>query len=86
MAFGKEVHVFRRHENNSLERRNVSHSAMLVMIFPQQTLRLQIHHDRYGTRPTNDISIEFEIQWNFVMLLFITYSTDHNDILHTSPQ
>ena len=32
------------------------------------------------------LSIEFEIQWNFVMLLFITYSSDHNKILHKSQQ
>ena len=35
-----------------------------------------------GARPTTAISIEFEIQWNFVMLLFITYSSDHNKMLH----
>ena len=39
-----------------------------------------------GARPTNDVSIEFKIQWNFVMVLFITYSADHNEILHTSRQ
>ena len=39
-----------------------------------------------GARPTHDISIELEIQWNFVMQLFIVYSTDHNEILHTSQQ
>ena len=40
-----------------------------------------------GARPTNDISIEFEIQWNFVMLLFIIYAADYNnEILHTSRQ
>ena len=32
-----------------------------------------------------DISIEFEIQWKFVML-FMTYSADNNGILHTSRQ
>ena len=37
-----------------------------------------------GARPTSVISIEFEIEWNFVILLFIIYSTDHNEILHTS--
>ena len=51
-----------------------------------------IPHSQYhgyqwpDTRPTNNISMEFQIQWNFVMLLFITYSTDHNEILHTSRQ
>ena len=36
-----------------------------------------------GVRPINRISIEFlEIQWNLLMLLFITYSADHNEILH----
>ena len=39
-----------------------------------------------GSRPTNDISIEFKIQWKFVMLLFITYSPNHNKILHMSRQ
>ena len=34
----------------------------------------------------NDISIEFKIQWNYVMLLFIAYSFDHNKIVHTSWQ
>ena len=39
-----------------------------------------------GTCPTYDISTEFEIQRNFAMLLFITCSADHNEILHTSQQ
>ena len=39
-----------------------------------------------GVRPTNDISIKFEIEWRFVMLLFIIYLADHNKILHTSQQ
>ena len=33
-----------------------------------------------GLHPTNDISIEFEIQSNFAMFLFITYLADHNKI------
>ena len=33
-----------------------------------------------GLHPTNDISIEFEIQPNFAMFLFITYLADHNKI------
>ena len=37
-----------------------------------------------GARPTNEISIEIEIQWNLVMFWFITYSANHNSILHTS--
>ena len=36
--------------------------------------------------PTDDISIEFEIQWNFAMLLFVAYSVDHNEVLHRSRQ
>ena len=36
-----------------------------------------LHESLQTTRPTNDISIEFEIQWNFVMLLFITHSANH---------
>ena len=42
--------------------------------------------ETYGARPTNDISIEFEIQPKFAVLWFEIYSTDHNDILHTSRQ
>ena len=41
---------------------------------------------RPGARPTNDISIEFEIQPKFAVLSINTYSTDHNEILHTSRQ
>ena len=36
-----------------------------------------------GARPTYNISIEFEIQWNFTMLSCITYSTDHKQIVNT---
>ena len=36
-----------------------------------------------GAHPSNDISTELEIQWNVVKLLFIVYSIDHNEILHT---
>ena len=36
-----------------------------------------------GARPTNDISFQFQIQGNYAM---ITYSADHNEILHTSQQ
>ena len=39
-----------------------------------------------GARPTNDISIEFEIRPKFAVLWFKLYSTDHNEILHTSRQ
>ena len=39
-----------------------------------------------GARPTNDISIEFEIRPKFAVLWFEIYSTDHNEILHTSRQ
>ena len=39
-----------------------------------------------GARPINDISIEFEIRSNFAVLWSIIYSTDHNEILHTSRQ
>ena len=34
----------------------------------------------------NDISIELEIQWNFVMLSLLTYLANHNKILHMSWQ
>ena len=39
-----------------------------------------------GARPTNDISIELEIRSKFAVLWFKMYSTDHNEILHTSRQ
>ena len=39
-----------------------------------------------GTRPNNGISIEFDIRPKFAMLWFKMYSTDHNEILHTSQQ
>ena len=39
-----------------------------------------------GPRPTNGISIEFEIRSEFGVLLFKTCSIDHNEILHTSRQ
>ena len=39
-----------------------------------------------GARPTKDISIEFKIQPKFAVLWFEIYSTDHNEILHTSRQ
>ena len=37
-----------------------------------------------GTRPTNNISIEFEIRPKFAVLWFKIYSADQNEILHTS--
>ena len=39
-----------------------------------------------GSRPTNDISIEFEMRPKFGGLCFQTYSTDPNEFLHTSRQ
>ena len=36
--------------------------------------------------PNNDTSIEFEILPKFAMLWYEIYSTDHNEILHTSRQ
>ena len=39
-----------------------------------------------GARPTNGISIEFEIRSKFAVFWFKRYSTDHNKILHTSRQ
>ena len=37
-----------------------------------------------GAVPLNGISMEFGNQTNFIMLLFIKYSVDHNEIGHTS--
>ena len=47
---------------------------------------LQYSHniDTPGARPTNDISIEFEIQPKFAVLWFEVSTIDHNKILHTS--
>ena len=39
-----------------------------------------------GAYLTNDISIEFEIGPKFAVLWFEIYSTDHNEIKHTSGQ
>ena len=39
-----------------------------------------------GARPTNGISIEFEIWLKFGVLWFQICSTDHNKILHLSRQ
>ena len=39
-----------------------------------------------GACPTNDISMECEIQPKFAVLWFKMYSTDHKEILHTSQQ
>ena len=39
-----------------------------------------------GARPTNDISMEFEIRPKFVVLWFKMYIADHNEILDTSWQ
>ena len=39
-----------------------------------------------GARPTNTISIEFEIRSKFGVLYYGIYLTDHNEILHTSRQ
>ena len=39
-----------------------------------------------GARPTNDISVESEIRPKFAVLWFKMYSTDRNEILHTSRQ
>ena len=37
-----------------------------------------------ATTPTKDISIKFEIQPKFAMLLFKMYSTDHKEMLQMS--
>ena len=37
-----------------------------------------------SARLTGHISVEFEIQWNIVKLLFMIYSSDDNDILRSS--
>ena len=41
---------------------------------------------RPGARPTNDISIEFEIRPNYAVLWFKMYSPNYNKILHMSRQ
>ena len=62
----------------------------------QIRLRLQWHaqhishysyvDERFSARPTNDISIKFEIRPKFEVPWFQMYSTDHNEILHMSQQ
>ena len=52
----------------------------------ESSLYMDLCTVRRCTHPTNDISIKFEIQGNFVMLSFITYSAHHNDSLHMSRQ
>ena len=52
--------------------------------FLKFTVAVAIHESISAARSTNDISIEFESQWKFLMLLFITYSADLNKISHTS--
>ena len=44
------------------------------------------HWSDSGARPTNDISISFEIRPKFAVLWFKIYSTDHNEILHKPRQ
>ena len=63
-------------------------SSLVEICVPASVLIIHYVWLRHGTgtRPTNDISIEFEIQWKFVLLLFVTYSADHNQIMHTSRQ
>ena len=60
--------------------------AVLSTMPPQwQLLYPWVKHQReVGT--TNGISIEFEFRSKFVVLWFKTYSTDHNEIMHTSRQ
>ena len=45
--------------------------------------KLTVDAQGAGARPTNDISIEFEIRPKFVLLWFKMYITDHNEILDT---
>ena len=40
----------------------------------------------HGPRPNNDISMKFKIRPKFEVLWFKMYSTDHNEMLHTSRQ
>ena len=42
-----------------------------------QSISEQVAH------PNDNISIKFETQWNFLVLLLIIYLTGHNAILHT---
>ena len=46
--------------------------------------RKQPGHQQPGTRPINDISIEFEIQPKYAVFWVKINSTDHNETLHTS--
>ena len=67
-----------RNNNNNL------HIQTANIILYQKSIRNKPELiEACGARSTNNISIECEIQWNFVILLCITYSVGH-DILHTS--
>ena len=62
----------------------VEDNSLLLSRFPV----INISHLLSGpeARPTNNISIKFQIQSNFIMFLFIIYSANRNEILHTSRQ
>ena len=69
---------------NVLKNSNFLHGTSVLSLMLVTELALLVL--RPGTRPTNDISIKFEIQPKFAVLWFEIYSTDHNEILHTSRQ
>ena len=55
-------------------------------IYQYVSIGLVLVSRRSGARPTNDISIEFEIRPKLAVFCFKIYSTDHNEILYTSRQ
>ena len=73
-------------ERSYITRLSIANRCTDVHMLRQLCCLCKRLHWSAGARPTNDISIEFEIQWNFVMLLFITYPTDHKEIWHSSRQ
>ena len=57
-----------RHLNFSVNKFQLTYLAL--------NLNIRFMELSHGTHPTNDIWIKFEIQWNFMMFLFISYSVD----------
>ena len=58
---------------------NIRHQPSFTLYFVE--LVHQWTNLNLSTMYQASVPIEFEFQWNFAMLLFITYSADHNKIL-----
>ena len=75
---------------NSRTAGNTVSRQSLLTVWGQVThmgINQQEGYHWFRHRPTNDISIKFEIQQKFATVLwFKVHSTNHNEILHTSRQ